>query len=82
MNAGDITVAKPASSLGTGKESSWYPYGLPSAPGSLTNGLKNQNELISRQFAVLWEIVSPAGHILYVPEIDAYYIFNAEDTNR
>ncbi|KKK18127.1 hypothetical protein ARAM_007108 [Aspergillus rambellii] len=28
-------------------------------------GLKNPNELISRQFAVLWEIISPLGHILY-----------------
>lgn len=65
MNAGDITVPKPASSLGAGRESNWRPYGLPAKSDSLSGGLRNQNELISRQFAVLWEIVSPAGHILY-----------------
>lgn len=64
MNAGDITVPKPASSLGTGKEATWYPYGLPIESDSLKNGLRNPNELISRQFAILWEIVSPVGHIL------------------
>lgn len=66
MNAGDITVRKPASNLGAGKEITWHPYGLrieSSAPGK---AMKNPNELISRQFAVLWEIISPVGHILYV----------------
>ncbi|KAF9888088.1 hypothetical protein FE257_009353 [Aspergillus nanangensis] len=65
MNTGDITVPKPASSLGAEKEGIWYPYGLPTQPGALKNGLKNPNELISRQFAILWEIISPVGHILY-----------------
>ena len=64
MNAGDIAVPKPASNLGNGKESMWYPYGLPAGPGLPNQGLKNPNELISRQFAVLWEIISPVGHIL------------------
>ncbi|PYI11291.1 fungal-specific transcription factor [Aspergillus sclerotiicarbonarius CBS 121057] len=65
MNAGDITIPKPASDLGAQKEGMWYPYGLPMKPDALENGLKNPNELISRQFAVLWEIISPVGHILY-----------------
>lgn len=66
MNAGDITVAKPASNLGAAKVSTWYPYGLPTDSDLPSGELKNQNELISRQMAVLWEIVSPVGHILYV----------------
>lgn len=78
MNAGDITVPKPASNLGAGKESTWYPYGLPTNSDLFAKGLKNQNELISRQFAVLWEIISPVGHILYV--ITGYIIgMDADD---
>ncbi|KAL4933744.1 transcription factor domain-containing protein [Aspergillus undulatus] len=73
MNAGDITVPKPASGLTVGKEGTWQPYGLPASAsqeafgfGVGVNGeLKNPNELISRQFAVLWEIISPLGHVLY-----------------
>ncbi|GAB1215207.1 hypothetical protein ATERTT37_004393 [Aspergillus terreus] len=65
MNAGDITVPKPASDLGSGKEGIWYPYGLPVKSDLLKNGLRNPHELISRQFAILWEIISPVGHILY-----------------
>ncbi|KAE8340092.1 hypothetical protein BDV24DRAFT_152290 [Aspergillus arachidicola] len=65
MNAGDITVPKLASDLGAEKESIWYPYGLPTKSDILKHGLRNPNELISRQFAVLWEIISPVGHILY-----------------
>ncbi|QMW27634.1 hypothetical protein G4B84_002923 [Aspergillus flavus NRRL3357] len=65
MNAGDITVPKLASDLGAEKESTWYPYGLPTKSDILKHGLRNPNELISRQFAVLWEIISPVGHILY-----------------
>ncbi|GIJ89697.1 hypothetical protein Asppvi_008642 [Aspergillus pseudoviridinutans] len=64
-NAGDITVPKPASDLGAEKESIWYPYGLETKSVVLQHGLKNPNELISRQFAVLWEIILPIGHILY-----------------
>ncbi|KAL4965206.1 transcription factor domain-containing protein [Aspergillus stella-maris] len=66
MNAGDITVPKPASGLTVGKEGTWYPYGLPSNQETFSGeALKNPNELISRQFAVLWEIISPLGHVLY-----------------
>ncbi|KAL4942999.1 hypothetical protein BDV06DRAFT_153620 [Aspergillus oleicola] len=65
MNAGDITVPKPASGLTVGKEGTWYPYGLPSNQEAFSEALKNPNELISRQFAVLWEIISPLGHVLY-----------------
>ncbi|KAL5357476.1 fungal-specific transcription factor domain-containing protein [Aspergillus floccosus] len=65
MNAGDITVPKPASNLGSGKEGIWYPYGLPVKSDLMKTGLRNPHELISRQFAILWEIISPVGHILY-----------------
>ncbi|KAL4974985.1 fungal-specific transcription factor domain-containing protein [Aspergillus desertorum] len=65
MNAGDITVSKPASGLTIGKEGTWRPYGLPSHQEASRDELKNPNELISRQFAVLWEIISPLGHVLY-----------------
>ncbi|KAL4761567.1 transcription factor domain-containing protein [Aspergillus foveolatus] len=65
MNAGDITVPKPASSLTVGKEGTWRPYGLPANQEAFSGELKNPNELISRQFAVLWEIISPLGHVLY-----------------
>ncbi|KAL4911496.1 fungal-specific transcription factor domain-containing protein [Aspergillus multicolor] len=67
MNAGDITVPKPASDLTVGKEGTWRPYGLPANANqeAFSGALKNPNELISRQFAVLWEIISPLGHVLY-----------------
>ncbi|KAL6231709.1 hypothetical protein BDW75DRAFT_233379 [Aspergillus navahoensis] len=65
MNAGDITVPKPASGLTVGKEGTWRPYDLPSNQEAVSGALKNPNELISRQFAVLWEIISPLGHVLY-----------------
>ncbi|KAL4992379.1 fungal-specific transcription factor domain-containing protein [Aspergillus falconensis] len=65
MNAGDITVPKPASSLTVGKEGTWRPYGIPASQEAFSGALKNPNELISRQFAVLWEIISPLGHVLY-----------------
>ncbi|KAL3476208.1 putative fungal-specific transcription factor [Aspergillus californicus] len=65
MNAGDITVLKPASRLVLGKEDTWRAYGLPSNQQVLRGALRNPNELISRQFAVLWEIISPLGHVLY-----------------
>lgn len=73
MNAGDITVPKPASSLSSGKESTWSPYGLPTEANTSTQTLTNPNELISRQFAVLWEIISPVGHILYALTIFLVY---------
>ncbi|KAL2866650.1 transcription factor domain-containing protein [Aspergillus lucknowensis] len=65
VNAGDITVPKPASGLVAGKEEIWRPYGLPANQRAFSNALRNPNELISRQFAVLWEIISPLGHVLY-----------------
>ncbi|PTU17030.1 hypothetical protein P175DRAFT_0446999 [Aspergillus ochraceoroseus IBT 24754] len=65
MNAGDITVSKAASDLIAKKEGTWRPYGLSVKSAIFSRGLKNPNELISRQFAVLWEIISPLGHILY-----------------
>ncbi|KAI9926885.1 hypothetical protein MW887_003983 [Aspergillus wentii] len=72
MNAGDITVPKPASDLGAEKEDTWYPYGLQTKSDASNTGLKNQNELISRQFAVLWEIISPVGHILVTEDLFAW----------
>ena len=82
MNAGDITVPKPASNLGAGKESTWHPYGLPTDSDLPRSELKNQNELISRQFAVLWEIVSPVGHILYAPcPATSWLYYKAKDIN-
>lgn len=65
MNAGDVTVPKPASTLGVEKEGVWHPYGLQTTSKTLEDGLQNPTELISRQFVVLWEMVSPVGHILY-----------------
>jgi hypothetical protein len=65
MNAGDVSVPKPASTLGAEKEGIWHPYGLQAISKILEDGLQNPTELISRQFVVLWEMVSPVGHILY-----------------
>ncbi|KAJ6127146.1 hypothetical protein N7523_002758 [Penicillium sp. IBT 18751x] len=65
MNAGDISVAKPASTLGTETEGTWRPYGLQVPSDALINGLRNPSELVCRQFVVLWEMISPVGHILY-----------------
>lgn len=64
MNAGDISVPKPASTLGADKEGTWRPYGLPMTSKVLQCGLKNPTELIFRQFVVLWDMISPVGHIL------------------
>jgi hypothetical protein len=66
MNAGDISVPKPASALGPEKEENWHPYGHQTSQPLLQHGLKNPTELICRQFVVLWEMISPVGHILYV----------------
>ncbi|KAJ5825686.1 hypothetical protein N7474_002824 [Penicillium riverlandense] len=66
MNAGDITVPKPAFALSGEREGTWHPYGLQnSSETRQREGLKNPLELICRQFVVLWEMISPAGHILY-----------------
>lgn len=72
MNAGDISVPKPASTLGPEREDIWRPYGLGSTSKMLEEGLKNPTELICRQFVVLWDMISPVGHILCVvlPEKD------------
>lgn len=66
MNAGDISVPKPASTIGAEKEGIWHPYGLQSGSHILDEGLKNPTELICRQFVVLWDMISPVGHILCV----------------
>ncbi|KAF7719640.1 Nitrogen assimilation transcription factor [Penicillium ucsense] len=65
MNAGDVSVPKPASTLGAEKQSIWQPYGLQHGLSVAGQGLQNPSELINRQFVVLWEMVSPVGHILY-----------------
>ncbi|KAJ5513420.1 hypothetical protein N7463_002972 [Penicillium fimorum] len=65
MNAGDIGVPKPGSALCPDKEENWYPYGHQAAHGLPETGLRNPMELICRQFVVLWEMISPVGHILY-----------------
>ncbi|OKL56201.1 hypothetical protein UA08_08406 [Talaromyces atroroseus] len=66
MNAGDISVAKPASSLNNTREDIWYGYGMGELlPSSLENGLRNTSELITQQFVNLWEMIAPVGHILY-----------------
>ncbi|KAJ5583307.1 Glyoxalase I [Penicillium sp. DV-2018c] len=65
MNAGDIGVPKPGSALCAEKEGKWHAYGHQAAHGPLHNGLDNPIELICRQFVVLWEMISPVGHILY-----------------
>ncbi|KAJ5168768.1 uncharacterized protein N7482_004362 [Penicillium canariense] len=65
MNAGDVSVPKPASTLSAEKEGVWHPYGLQSTSKVLEEGVKIPTELISRQFVILWEMVSPVGHILY-----------------
>jgi len=64
MAAGDITVPKPASTIGADKDAYWHPYGLQKTPAPLGEGLKDSTELICRQFVVLWEMISPVGHIL------------------
>lgn len=66
MNAGDISVPKPASTLGPEKEGIWNAYGLQKPTRTLATGIRNPTELICRQFVVLWEMVSPVGHILCV----------------
>ncbi|KAJ5550132.1 Glyoxalase I [Penicillium sp. DV-2018c] len=63
MNAGDIGVPKPGSALCAEKEGKWHAYGHQAAHGPLHNGLDNPIELICRQFVVLWEMISPVGHI-------------------
>lgn len=64
MSAGDISVSKPASHFGQAREGIWYPYGL--GETQPTFRLHNPNQLISRQFANLWEMITPMGHILSV----------------
>jgi hypothetical protein len=67
MNAGDVSVSKPASGLGRTREETWYAYGMgESQPPNLKIGLGSPSELISRQFANLWEMITPVGHILLV----------------
>ncbi|EPS33960.1 hypothetical protein POX_a01052 [Penicillium oxalicum] len=65
MNAGDVSVPKPASGLDAERDSTWRPYGLQASSDIAAQGLRNPAELINRQFVILWEMVSPVGHILY-----------------
>ncbi|KAJ5129612.1 uncharacterized protein N7515_005651 [Penicillium bovifimosum] len=65
MNAGDIGVPKPASAPYAEKDEKWHAYGHQPAHGLLHNSLDNPIELICRHFVVLWEMISPVGHILY-----------------
>jgi hypothetical protein len=67
MNAGDISVSKPASPSNNIKEETWHGYGMGELlPRSLENGLSNPSELITQQFVNLWEMIAPVGHILLV----------------
>ncbi|KAH8704981.1 putative fungal-specific transcription factor [Talaromyces proteolyticus] len=66
MNAGDISVCKPASAIDRTREETWHAYGMgDSHLPALTTGLRSPSELITRQFANLWEMITPVGHILY-----------------
>lgn len=66
MNAGDVTVSKPASGLDT-KEGTWHAYGMgETLPSTLENGLRDPGDLITQQFVNLWEMIAPVGHILSV----------------
>lgn len=64
MTAGDITVPKPASTIGADRDAIWHPYGLPKPQDPPEDGLRDTTELICRQFVILWEMISPVGHIL------------------
>ncbi|EEA28237.1 hypothetical protein TMatcc_003440 [Talaromyces marneffei ATCC 18224] len=65
MNAGDVSVSKPASSPTT-KEVTWHAYGMGELlPRSLEHGLRDPADLITQQFVNLWEMIAPVGHILY-----------------
>lgn len=67
MNAGDMSVSKPASAPNEIKAETWYAYGMgESLPSSLENGLRSPGELITQQFVNLWEMIAPVGHILLV----------------
>lgn len=68
MNAGDVSVSKPASSPTT-KEVTWHAYGMGELlPRSLEHGLRDPADLITQQFVNLWEMIAPVGHILSVAE--------------
>lgn len=66
MNAGDVSVSKPASVLDS-KEEMWQPYGMGELlPRTLEHGLRSPGEFIAQQFVNLWEMIAPVGHILSV----------------
>ncbi|KAJ9326393.1 transcriptional regulator family: Fungal Specific TF [Paecilomyces variotii] len=65
MNAGDITVPKPASHPSKTRVETWYPYGASDSSNVPKVGLRSPTDLITRQFVLLWEMISPVGHILY-----------------
>ncbi|KUL90896.1 hypothetical protein ZTR_00961 [Talaromyces verruculosus] len=65
MNAGDVTVSKPASAPNS-KEGTWHAYGMGELlPRALEHGLRDPGDLITQQFVNLWEMIAPVGHILY-----------------
>jgi hypothetical protein len=66
MNAGDVSVSKPASTLN--REETWYAYGMGELPRALEHGLRDPSELITQQFVNLWEMIAPVGHILLVAD--------------
>lgn len=77
MNAGDVSVSKPASGLGRVREETWHAYGMgESLPPNLKLGLGSPSELISRQFANLWEMITPVGHILLVAKPTPFFSWN------
>lgn len=66
MNAGDVTVSKPASAPDI-KEGTWHAYGMGELlPRALEHGLRDPGDLITQQFVNLWEMIAPVGHILSV----------------
>lgn len=64
MNTGDITVPKPASDPSKTRVETWYPYGASDSSDMTKMGLRSPTDLITRQFVLLWEMISPVGHIL------------------
>ena len=65
VNTEDVTVKKLALNS-KGKVGRWAPYGCAEAhPPSITAGMDDPIELISRNWVTLCEIVAPVGHILY-----------------
>ena len=82
MNAGDISVPRPAALIDAEKERIWHPYGLQNRSQLVDKGLTDPAEMICRQFVVLWDMVSSVGHILYVWLTVCNRLKNASHTHR